>query len=140
MDKQITVFSAVVIKDNKLLMTLRKESELPDAHLKWEYPGGKADFGETPQEAIVREVLEETGVKVRVNRLLPYVQTNYWKYDWGNQQTLCFIFVCDFISEETRIADHHVEKIDWVELNKVKGLDSLPGTNEILAEALKNPD
>lgn len=138
MDKQITVFSAVTIKDGKVLLVLRKEDELPEAHLKWEYPGGKVDFGETPQEAIVREVFEETGVKVKVNRLLPFVQTNYWKYPWGNQQTLCFIFVCDFVKQETASGDHHVEKIDWVEIKKVKDLSSLPGTNEILKAVLEN--
>lgn len=137
MDKQITVFSAVVLNDNKVLLVLRKEDELPEAHLKWEYPGGKVDFGETPQEAIVREVLEETGIKVKVNRLLPYVQTNYWKYPWGNQQTLCFVFVCDFIKQESRTPDHHVERIDWIEFEKVNDLPSLPGTMEILSLALK---
>ncbi len=138
MDKQITVFSAVVINDNKVLLTLRKEDELPEAHLKWEYPGGKCDFGETPDQAIVREVLEETGVRVKVNRLLPQVFTNYWKYPWGQQQTLCFIYVCDFVAQEKEVSDHHVEKSDWIELEKVASLDSLPATNEILKAAVEN--
>lgn len=136
MDKQITVFSAVVIKDGTVLLTLRKEDELPEAHLKWEYPGGKCDFGETPEEAVVREVLEETGIKVKVKRLLPKVFTNYWKYPWGNQQTLCFIFVCEFIKQEKKVSDHHVEKFDWIEFGKVRNLDSLPATMEILELAL----
>src|SRR3990167_9310260 len=138
MDKQITVFSAVVLKDNKVLLNLRKENELPEAHLKWEYPGGKVDFGETPQEAIVREVFEETGIRIKVDRLLPYVQTNYWKYPWGNQQTLCFIFLCSFVKQEAASNDHHVEKFDWIEIDKVRDLNSLPGTDEILQLALSN--
>ena len=138
MNKQITVFSAVVVKDKKVLLNLRKENELPEAHLKWEYPGGKVDFGETPQEAVVREVFEETGIRIKVERLLPYVQTNYWKYPWGNQQTLCFIFLCSFVKQEEVPNDHHVEEFDWIEINKVKDLDSLPGTDEILQLALSN--
>jgi len=105
--------------------------------LKWEYPGGKVDFGETPQEAIVREVFEETGVRIKVKKLLPVVQTNYWKYSWGTQQTLCLIFVCDFVKQETAAKDHHVEKIDWIEIKRVRDLDSLPGTDEILKLALE---
>lgn len=132
MDKQITVFCACVIRDNKILLTLRDEEEAPDAHLKWEFPGGKVEFTETPEEGIIREVFEETGVTVKINRLLPYVQTNYWNYSWGKQQTLCFFFLCDYLKQETVEKDHHVAKIDWVDLEEVKSLPSLPGTMEII--------
>lgn len=130
--KQISVFSGAVIKDGKILMTLRTESELPDAHMKWEFPGGKAEFGETPAESVIREIYEETGVKAKVIRLIPDVYTSYWNYAWGTQQTFCFVYVCEFISQDDVAKDHHVEKIDWIELDKVKELDSLPGTNEII--------
>ena len=65
-NKQIIVFSGVLIKDGKVLLNLRNEPELPSAHLKWELPGGKADFGESPEGALIREFKEETGREVRV--------------------------------------------------------------------------
>lgn len=133
MNKQITVFAGVLIKDNKVLLNLRNEPEAKDAHLKWEFPGGKCDFGETPQEAVVREFKEETGRVVKVKQLLPYVETNYWDYEWGRQQTLCFVFLCELIKDgEPEVQDHHVEKVEWVDLDKVDIENSLPGTKEIL--------
>lgn len=132
MNKQITVFSGVLVKDKKVLMLQRSEVELPEAHLKWEFPGGKCDFGETPQEALKREFLEETGIEVQVNGLLPFVQTSYWNYEWGTQQTLCFIFLCEVVKEYERTEDHHVEKIAWFDFVEVYKLDSLPGTNEVI--------
>lgn len=134
MNKQISVFSAVCIKDNKVLMVLRDEEENPDAHLKWEFPGGKCDFGETPQESLERECREEAGIAVKATTLLPYVQTAYWEYDWGKQQTLCFLFLCEYIKDyPNKVKDHHVREIAWIELNKAKTIPSLPGTKEVLA-------
>ncbi len=132
MNKQITVIAGVVIKDNKVLMVLRNEEEQPDAHLKWEFPGGKVDFSETIEESLAREFLEETGVEVKVKELLPFVQTSYWNYEWGTQQTLCFVFLCEFIKQHAVPLDHHVKKIEWIEIEKIKDLASLPGTNEVI--------
>jgi mutator protein MutT len=137
MNKQITVFSGCLIQDGKVLLVQRDEEECKDAHMKWEFPGGKVDFGETPEQAIVREFEEETGYRVKVEKLLPYVATNYWDYAWGRQQTLCFVFVCNFIKEVTHKKDHHVNKIKWFSFDEVAGLSSLPGTVEILKMAKK---
>ena len=130
--KQITIFSGVLLKDNKILMTQRDEKECPAAHLKWEFPGGKCDFGETPQEALKREFLEETGMEVQVKELLPFVQTNYWQYEWGTQQTICFIFLCEFVKQHEVKKDHHVADIKWFPIDEIIKLDSLPGTSEVI--------
>lgn len=132
---QITVFVGLVIYKGKLLMVKRHEPEMKDGHLKWEIPGGKVDFGETPEEAIKREIREETGVEVNILRLLPVVHTNDWNYPWGIQQTLLFAFECEFVSEGKRKLDHHVEKVEWVKLSDVKNRDRLPGVDFFL-EAL----
>lgn len=136
-NRQITVFIALVVKDKKILLVKRNEPEIKEAHMKWEFPGGKADFGETPEIAIVREVREETGVNVKVKRLLPYVHTVYWDYPWGTQQTLIFGYECDFLSEEGRLYDHHVQEVNWVPISHVKDLETLPGDKEFL-EALRS--
>lgn len=128
--KQITVFIGLVVYEGKILLTKRSESELKDAHLKWEFPGGKVDFGETPQEAVEREIEEETGVKVKVGRLLPYIHTVYWEYPWGMQHTIIFGFECKYVSEKKREHDHHVDSIAWVPLNEYLNLETLPGGRE----------
>lgn len=132
MKKQITVFLGVLIHKKKILMLQRKEEEVPEAHHKWEFPGGKCEFDETPQEALTREFLEETGIDVEVKELLPFVQTSYWKYNWGTQQTLCFAFRCSLVKEGKRQNDHHVEDVKWFYPDEILKLDSLPGTAEVI--------
>ena len=131
-EQQITVFLGCVIKDGKVLMIQRNEEECPEAHLKWELPGGKVNFDETPQKSVERELYEETGVKVKVNNLLPNVQVNYWEYPCGRQQTLVFCFVCEFMEENPVDKDHQVGKITWVPLEKVEKLETLPGIKNFI--------
>lgn len=119
----------LVINKGKILMIRRLEPELVDAHLKWEIPGGKVDFNENPQEAIVREIKEETGINSEVIRLLPLPYTQYWDYPWGRQQTLLFGFVCRYISVGIKLQDHRVDEVMWVEIEDVKKLDRLPGVD-----------
>lgn len=126
------MFVGIVLHDNKLLMTKRHEPEAKGAHSKWEMPGGKVDFGEEPHEAIVREIMEETGVKIQVKRLLPVVFTQYWDYPWGVQQTLLFAYECEFISEGKRKKDHRVLSVEWVELEEIKKRERLPGVDYFL--------
>lgn len=113
-------------------MVLRNEPECVEAHMKWEFPGGKVDFGETPEESVAREILEETGVKVKVVKMIPWVGTSYWEYAWGVQQTLCFVYLCDFVSQTKVEKDHHVEKIEWKKIEDIAKLETLPGTKEVL--------
>jgi 8-oxo-dGTP diphosphatase len=130
--KQITVIVGLVIKDGKVLMVKRNEPEAKGAHFKWEFPGGKVDFGETPEQAVIREIKEETGIVCKIKRLLPVTVTTNWEYPWGTQHTLIFGFECEFVSEETRKKDHHVETIEWVVLEDVLKRDNLPGAEPFL--------
>ena len=64
----IEVACAIIIEKEKVLVTQRSES-MPHA-LKWEFPGGKVKEGETPESCIGREIKEELGLEIRVDRLL----------------------------------------------------------------------
>lgn len=134
---QITVFVGLVINNGKILLVKRNEPEVKGAHLKWEFPGGKVDFGETPEQAVVREIREETGVTVRIKRLLPTIQTAYWDYPWGVQHTLLLGFECKYISQDKRKKDHHVADVRWVPLVQVDNYEMLPGGPEFLEELKK---
>lgn len=137
--KQITIFNGCLIQNGKVLLVKRSEPECPQAHLKWELPGGKVDFGETPRKALEREFFEETGYRVKALELLDIAQSSLWEYEWGIQQVLVLGFVCKLINKkQKKISDHHVEEIEWVDLERVKNLPTLPGTLESIAEALKH--
>lgn len=133
-DKQITVVVGVVQKDGKILMVKRNEPEQIDVHQKWEIPGGKIDFGENIEEALEREIKEESGVNAKVVKLLPMPYVQYWNYSWGRQQTLLFGFECRFISEGRVHPDHHVSDIMWVKIDEVKNLERLPGVDFFISQ------
>lgn len=133
--KQITVFVGCVIKDDKVFMVQRTEEECPAAHLKWELPGGKTDFGETPQESLKREFREETGLVIEVKELLHYVEVSYWDYPWGKQQTLIFCFKCEHVETLATPKDHHVYKLEWISLENLKKLKLLPGVEKFITLA-----
>ena len=137
--KQITVFTGVLIKDRKILMNLRREDDLTDAHLKWELPGGKCEWNEKPEEAIKREFLEETGVVVSVKKLLPFIHTSYWEYPWGTQQTFILAFLCEYVEQTDRQEDSHIEAVEWIDLDMVEGLETLPGVKEVIRLAIAFP-
>lgn len=75
------VVLAVIEKEGKYLFTKRID-EFPAYHDKWQLPGGGMEFGETPEEALHRELREELGVEVIDIRLIPFVDTrvrNEWQ-------------------------------------------------------------
>src|SRR4051812_14096463 len=130
--KQITVVVGIIIKDDTVLMVQRFEPECPEAHLKWEFAGGKVDYGETVQQALKREIYEETGIVAKVGSLIDYVETNYWEYEWGTQQTLVFGFKCDFIRQEKVAKDHHTNAVEWVPIEEALKRDTLPAVRDLI--------
>ena len=63
--KTIRVVAAVIRKGNRIFATQRGYGEFKDG---WEFPGGKIEPGETPQEALVREIREELETEIRLTR------------------------------------------------------------------------
>lgn len=130
--KQIIVFTGILIAKGKILLSLRDEPECRRAHMKWEFPGGKPEFNELPEDCVVREFREETGCEVKVKKLIPSIITTNWDYDWGVQQTFCFVFKVKLVKQHKRMKDHHVVDVKWFDLSEVKKLKTLPGMLEML--------
>lgn len=79
MKKEINVVGAIIIKNGKILCAQRGESKAL-AYL-WEFPGGKIEKGETPRQALKRELVEELNIEVSVEQN-QFEQTTY-EYDFG---------------------------------------------------------
>ena len=64
----ISVTAAILVRDGKILIAQRKSSD----HLagKWEFPGGKIEYGETPEDCLKRELHEEFGIDTRIGVFL----------------------------------------------------------------------
>lgn len=98
----IVVAAAVVIRDGRVLLTRRAEGQ----HLAgmWEFPGGKLEPRESPEEALVRECREECGIEVEVNEILDVTHHRY-----PDKDVLLLFYRCELGSGEVRhlqVADH----------------------------------
>jgi mutator protein MutT len=70
-----TVVAAIIVRDSRLLICQRRpDKSFP---LKWEFPGGKVEEGESLTDALVREILEELGVRIEVGREVYRTQYRY---------------------------------------------------------------
>lgn len=72
--KTIKVVAAIIIKDNRIYATQRGYGDWKDY---WEFPGGKIEPGETPQEALKREIKEELAADINVGELIDTVEYDY---------------------------------------------------------------
>lgn len=72
--KTIKVVAAIITKDNKIFATQRGYGDFKDG---WEFPGGKVEPGEKPEDAIVREIKEELGADIKVTGFLTTVEHDY---------------------------------------------------------------
>ena len=138
MYKTIFVIVGLVTSDDgKILVTQRNEPELPDAHLKWELPGGKVAYGESAEDALKREIYEETGYTVKVGPLLPHSHMSVWHYKDIDQHTVVFCFRCTLVGHgHENVRDHHIKDVKWMNKQDAINLDSLPGVKEFVSMSI----
>ncbi|MBC7928760.1 MAG: (deoxy)nucleoside triphosphate pyrophosphohydrolase [Bryobacteraceae bacterium] len=115
----IKVAAALIVRGGKLLIGQRKKS---DSHgLKWEFPGGKIERGETTQDALARELEEELGIQARIG---PEVVQYTWSYPKRATILLVFHKVTVFSGEPQALA---FERIEWEPIEKLPAYDFLEG-------------
>lgn len=100
----LIVVAAVVVREGRFMVCQRR----PEAHsgLKWEFPGGKLEPGETPEAALERELFEELGVEARAGRILDAVLHRY-----PDRDVLVLFYACDILRGEVRNIDCNA--VDW---------------------------
>ena len=89
--KTIRVAAAIMIEQGKVFATQRGYGEFKDG---WEFPGGKIEPEETPEDAIVREIKEELDTEVQVVKLLDTVEYDYPKFHLSMDCFICHITDC----------------------------------------------
>jgi 8-oxo-dGTP diphosphatase len=113
----ILVAAAVLEREGKILAARRKKG----AHLegRWEFPGGKLEPGESPQECLVRELQEEAGILVEPREILEVVFHRY-----SEKSVLLLFYRCELASGEPEALD--CEEILWVPRAELASLDWAP--------------
>lgn len=115
---------AICLSDGKVL--IEKEYSYPTKQILYQFPGGKIEKGETPKNAIVRELAEEVGVEAANSKLLG------WYYvDNRRSARKMYVFLMTDVSNTTKLKGDDEEDIsfDWVEVSRI---DSLIKTGEIV--------
>lgn len=137
--KTIFVFKGILFdKENRVLIDNRKEEILDVADGKWEIPGGKIEFGESPEEAVKRELLEETGYNVKVNAIIPYSNVSMWDYSDYKQHTVIFFYTCELEDEKhIEIQDNRINAYKWISEDELSDYNFLPGNKEAIQIAIK---
>lgn len=121
----LTVVAALIESEGKLLACRRRRGD--KFELKWEFPGGKLQAGETPQRALERELAEELGVASRIG---VEVHRNIHQYPEMNQP-LELIFLAARL-ESLELRNLAFEEIRWCEPASLPALDFLPADRELV--------
>jgi 8-oxo-dGTP diphosphatase len=125
--KQIEVVAAIIHDDEgRIFATQRGYGDWKDW---WEFPGGKMEPGETPEEALLREIWEELETRIVVERL---VKTVEWDYPKFHLTMHCFL--CHIESGHPVLLEHEAAR--WLKQGKLDDVNWLPA-DRIVVDELK---
>lgn len=130
----ILVVAAAIVRGDSVLLARRIQPELPEAHLKWELPGGKVELEESLHEALFREIKEELDAEIRVVRLLPHVQTNIYHGPNRLVHSVILAFESVIIRGEKlpTASEDSVSAVRWIKKENLDKIELLPGTKEFI--------
>ena len=124
--KTVEVVAAIILKDNKVFATKRGYGDFAGG---WEFPGGKVEPGETPEQALVREIKEELDASITVG---DYLVTAEHDYPTFHLSMRCYI--CTLNSDHLTLLEHSDAK--WVDLSDIDSLGWLPADISVV-DAIK---
>lgn len=113
----INVVAGILKKDNKILIARKKEGKALAGY--WEFPGGKIEADETPEESLIRELMEEMEIKISVNK---YIGESI--YDYGNIVISLKGYLAEILEGEIVLSDH--DKYAWVTVDKINSYKLAP--------------
>jgi 8-oxo-dGTP diphosphatase len=120
------VVAALIVRGDEILCCQRTEHQaLP---LKWEFPGGKIEAGETPPEALQRELEEELGIRAEIGAEITRVLHTYAN---GNSVHLRFFAVDRYHND---LQNRIFRNVKWVKREDLPSLDFLDADKELVAQ------
>ena len=121
--KTIHVVAAIIRNaDGRIFCTQRGYGEWKGW---WEFPGGKVEYGETPKEALRREIREELASEIEVGELLTTVEYDYPKFHLSMQ---CYF--CTLVSGKLTLLEHDAAR--WLSPNELGSVQWLPADEEVI--------
>ncbi|MTI83268.1 MAG: (deoxy)nucleoside triphosphate pyrophosphohydrolase [Firmicutes bacterium] len=111
------VTAAIIEKNGKILVTQRPRTD--KLGLKWEFPGGKIEPGETPEQCLVREIKEELNLDIKITG---HFMNSTYKYETGEIELICYF--AEITAGEIKLNFHEAAK--WTEKGKLNEFDFAP--------------
>ena len=121
--KHIEVVAAIIRKDDKIFATQRGYGEWKDW---WEFPGGKMEAGETPEEALKREIREELSTEISVDEFLCTVE-----YDYPKFYLTMHCYLCSLMTDSLHLNEHEAAK--WLTKDELNSVKWLPADVELIS-------
>ena len=122
--KNIEVVAAIIRKGDKIFATQRGYGDFKDG---WEFPGGKVEAGESPEDALKREIFEELETHIQVERFVTTVDYDYPKF---HLKMHCYI--CSIESGSLTLKEHEAAR--WLKLSDIYSVDWLPADKIVVDE------
>ena len=120
--KQIEVVAAIIQKDGRFFATQRGYGDWKDW---WEFPSGKIETGETPEEALKREINEELSTEISVDKFLCTVE-----YDYPAFHLTMHCYLCSLLTEALHLNEHEAAK--WLGKDELDSVKWLPADLEVV--------
>ena len=124
---QIEVVAAIIRKEDKIFATQRGYGEWKDW---WEFPGGKMEQGETPEEALKREICEELSAEINVDEYFCTID-----YDYPKFHLTMHCYLCTLLTDAMNLNEH--ESARWLAKGELDSVNWLPADKSII-EKLKS--
>jgi 8-oxo-dGTP diphosphatase len=120
------VAAALIVRDGEVLIGQRRPDQ-PMASL-WEFPGGKIEEGESPEQALARELTEELGIEASIGPAVTHIRHHYRR---GGAVDLQFFAVREFVGE---IDNQIYQQVRWVKLADLTAYDFLAADRGLIRE------
>ena len=121
--KQIEVVAAIIRDaEGRIFATQRGYGEWKDW---WEFPGGKMEAGETPEEALKREIREELSTEISVDKFFCTVE-----YDYPSFHLTMYCYLCSLLTEALHLNEHEAAR--WLSKDELECVEWLPADWQII--------
>ena len=124
--KTIEVVAAVIIDGSSVFATQRGYGEYKDW---WEFPGGKIEAGETPEDALIREIKEELDTAISVHGLIGTVE-----YDYPAFHLTMHCYECTVLAGDLVLKEHEAAK--WLTAETIADVNCLPADQRIIPDVV----
>ena len=120
--KHIVVVAAIIVHDGRIFATQRGYGEWKDW---WEFPGGKIEHGETPEDALKREIREELATEIEMDELFTTVE-----YDYPKFHLTMHCYLCTIVNGELSLLEH--EDARWLAMDELDSVKWLPADKDVI--------